>query len=72
MGLRALNMHLLLEVSCELVSGDVAVRVLVDLLEHVDRLRALFDVEKLDLEVEGGTAGDEVTGALLAIGKIWK
>ena len=60
------------EVTGQLVSGDVAVGILVDLFEDIDRNWSFFDVEKFNLEVKSGTARNEIAGALLAIAKICK
>ena len=61
---------LLLQVSGQLLPVDVVVGVGVDLLEDVDGRGALLGVDELNVEDERGPAGDDVTGALLAVCKL--
>ena len=62
--------HPLLEVAGQLLPGEHGVLVEVDLLEHVDGDGAVLGVEELDVEVEGGAAGDDVAGALVAVAEL--
>ena len=68
----AIKIHLFVEVIVELFPGDLHVCVGVDLLEDVDGRGSLGDVEELDVEVEGGSPWDHLTGSLIAIAKLWR
>ena len=61
---------LLPEVSGEFFSGELMVGVGVDLSEDVDWRRAVLDLDQLDLEVEGGSAGNDVAGSVVTVAQL--
>jgi len=65
-------LNLFVEVIVELFPGDLHVCVGVDLLEDVDGGGSVGDVEELDVEVEGGSPWDHLTGSLIAIAQLWR
>ena len=59
--------YLLLKISGEFIPRELVVFVEIDLLEDVDGLGALLRVDQFDVEVECGSARNDIAGSLIAV-----